>query len=301
MTPRLRGRLAGLMAAVVLATTAAIGLSVPFGPPAAAAYCTGDGVGVVVEFGDLGGGAETGCGTAGKAAGAFTSAGVTLEQDADSPGFVCRVESKPAAGEECMATNAYWALFVSKQGGSWSYATQGVYTQPVKSGDSVAFVWQSSKARTTPATAPQPVAATPSAGSSASAKATASASAKATTKATSKATKKATSKATRKASATATATVAGTATTTASATATSSTSAPGSGSPTPEASATTSASTAPTSDTTTVVDTPTGQEVTVTRSAELSTVSLPVWAGPAAVVLLAAVAGGVVLWRKRRP
>ncbi|SFC39710.1 hypothetical protein SAMN04487968_10673 [Nocardioides terrae] len=145
-------RLGGLLAALLLATATFVGLSAP---QAQAAYCSGSGVGVVVDFGDLGGGVRTDCGSGSKASTAFTSAGVTLENDGQ--GFVCRVASKPDPGKECMATNAYWALFVSKQGGAWTYASQGVYTQPVSSGDSVAFVWQSSNSRKTPGADPQPL------------------------------------------------------------------------------------------------------------------------------------------------
>ena len=150
-------RCAGLMAAAVLLATAAIGLSVPFSPAAQAAYCASSGVGVVVDFGALGGGVDTGCGSGSDAATAFKSAGVTLANDPNNPGFVCRVQNMPAPGSDCMATDAYWGLFISRQGGAWAYASQGVYTQPVRAGDTVAFVWQSSNTRKQPGTAPQPL------------------------------------------------------------------------------------------------------------------------------------------------
>ncbi|UDY24533.1 hypothetical protein [Nocardioides sp. Kera G14] len=282
-------RLSGLMAAVVLVASAAIGLS---SPPASAAYCTSSGVGVVVEFGDLGGGVSTGCGSGAKASKAFTSAGVTLTEDAQNPGFVCRVNGKPDSGDQCEATNAYWGLFVSKQGGAWTYASQGVYTQPVASGDSVAFVWQDSNSRTPPGTAPQqPVVAT----------------SKPTPTATPSAKQSATS--VKKphstvASKTASATPRATPTTTASAS--SSTSASVSSSATTTPTSTASVSSAPASAAVTATtDSPSATSSTGDLDATPASATasdsggLPGWAGPAVIVVIIALAGGVTLWRKQ--
>lgn len=143
--------LARLVAAVLMA--AAAGLAVP-AAPARAAYCSGSGVSALVDFGTLGGGAQTGCGSGTTAAQAFSSAGFTLTQDPRQPGFVCRVEGKPAEGQPCSENDAYWAFFVSDDGKGWVYASTGVYATAVDPGDSVALVWQSSTSRRTPQTPP---------------------------------------------------------------------------------------------------------------------------------------------------
>lgn len=141
-------RLGGLLAAVLV--TAATALAVP-AAPAQAASCAG--VGVVVDFGALGGGTSTGCGSGATADRAFSSAGYALRQHPRQPGFVCQVQGKPADGD-CLATDAYWGFFVSDEGKGWVYSSQGVYQTAVDAGDSVALVWQSSASRRTPAAAP---------------------------------------------------------------------------------------------------------------------------------------------------
>lgn len=139
------------MVAAVLTTMAAT-VALP-AAPAQAAPCSGAGVSVLIDFGDLGGGESTGCGSGSKASEAFASAGYALTQHPQQRGFVCKVEGKPAHGD-CLATNAYWAFFVSDDGGPWVYASLGVYEQPVDAGDSVALVWQSSSSRRQPASGP---------------------------------------------------------------------------------------------------------------------------------------------------
>jgi len=153
-----------LLARVVVAVLAAAAatLAVP-ATPAQAAYCSTDGVAVLVDFGDLGGGESTGCGSGGKASEAFADAGYQLEQHPRQQGFVCKVDGQPASGD-CLQTDAYWAFFVSRSGGNWVYSSLGVYAQSVKAGDTVALVWQSSASRRQPGGAPwQPPAAAPTA------------------------------------------------------------------------------------------------------------------------------------------
>ncbi len=287
------------MAAAVLLATAAIGLSVPLGPAAQAAYCSSAGVGVVVDFGALGGGVDTGCGSGSDAAAAFDSAGVTLTNDPNNPGFVCRVQSMPAPGSPCMATDAYWGLFISKQGGAWAYASQGVYTQPVRAGDSVAFVWQSSNTRKQPGTAPQPVRVTqPTPTPSAK---TASAPAKSGSRST-KAAKPAT-KAAPAPSASANAVSSATSTTaSASSAATSSASASASTSASASApAASPGASASAQAATSNGGPTPgTGDITPVTSTEAAHSGGLPGWVPPAVIAVLAVVAGGIALARRRK-
>ena len=123
------------LAAAVLAT-AAVGVGGLATAPAATAAACGSsaGVSVVVDFGALGGGVETGCiaGGAGQSASSlFQSAGFDLSYVQNQPGFVCRVNQRPSPNEEaCVNTppdNAYWALWWSDgESGSWSYSNYGV-------------------------------------------------------------------------------------------------------------------------------------------------------------------------------
>lgn len=145
------GTLTRLAAAVLV--TAAATLALP-STPAQAAYCSGGaGVSVLVDYGALGGGTSTGCGSGSPASKAFAGAGVSLKQSPRQPGFVCQVDGKPANGN-CLGTNSYWGFFVSDDGKGWVYASQGVYQQAVDAGDSVALVWQSTSSRRKPGQAP---------------------------------------------------------------------------------------------------------------------------------------------------
>lgn len=152
-------RLAAQLAVAVLVTAAAT-LVLP-ATPAQAAYCSrGAGVSVLVDYGALGGGTATGCGSGSVASTAFTSGGVWLTPHPRQQGFVCRVEGKPADGD-CLATDSYWGFFVSDEGKDWVYASQGVYQQAVDAGDSVALVWQSTSSRRSPGVKPAAVSSAP--------------------------------------------------------------------------------------------------------------------------------------------
>lgn len=123
---------------------------------AASGYCTGDGADVVVDYGALGGGVAKGCGSPGKAASVFGSAGFALSYNARmGGGFVCTVNDKPA-DHQCTATNSYWALYIAKPGGRWVYASLGADSQPVEDGQTIAFAWQSTDSKRTPGVAPAP-------------------------------------------------------------------------------------------------------------------------------------------------
>lgn len=126
---------------------AAAGVLVPFSAPAQAAACSGtQGVTVIVDFGDLGGGVQAGCDPSvdGRAAASFADAGFNLAYATADPGFVCRVNGRPAdaACVEASAANAYWSLWWSDgQGGPWVYSTLGVPTLRPPEGGYVAFAW----------------------------------------------------------------------------------------------------------------------------------------------------------------
>jgi LPXTG-motif cell wall-anchored protein len=149
-------RLLGALVAVLLGT--ATGAVVVAAPAQAAACAKGTGVTVVVDYQQLGGGTSTRCVSGGgsKAAAAFSAAGVGLQRASRQPGFVCRVNAKPAdAGcVQASPSDAYWSLWVSSGNGSWSYATVGVDGLSVPQGGWVAFSWQGQSGRAQPGVAP---------------------------------------------------------------------------------------------------------------------------------------------------
>jgi hypothetical protein len=124
--------------------------------------CVGaSGITVVVDFHQLGGGAQSGCDNAEghTAAQNFTSTGFPLEYVQQTPGFTCRVSGKPAS-DPCVRTppaTAYWSLWWSDgRSGSWSYATVGVGSLKVPQGGYVAFSWQGQSGRALPGISPTP-------------------------------------------------------------------------------------------------------------------------------------------------
>ncbi|GAB3822610.1 hypothetical protein GCM10028820_33620 [Tessaracoccus terricola] len=118
-------------------------------PSAAAAYhdgaCTDDtGVTVVVDHKELGGGTIIRCATdfpaQGTALQALQLAGFTAEGTVkDGPGFVCRINGRPAADEPltvagseyretCIATppsSAFWSYWHAPAGGDWTFSSIG--------------------------------------------------------------------------------------------------------------------------------------------------------------------------------
>lgn len=116
--PRVR-----LRAALVFGATLAAAV-VPAAPGAAmvpAAACVGEeGVTVVVDFTDLGGGIEVGCAAGDPATGrdALAAAGFT-PADGAYPGMICTIDAQP---EPCPAefTGSYWAYWSAEDGGAWA-------------------------------------------------------------------------------------------------------------------------------------------------------------------------------------
>ncbi|MCW2844857.1 MAG: hypothetical protein JWN22_2773 [Nocardioides sp.] len=147
-----------LAAAVVL--TAAAGAVAPLAPASAAACTSADGVTVVVDFHELGGGVRQVCDTGGagrSAAAQLTESGFTLTRVQRQPGFICRVNGAPSE-DPCVNTppaDAYWGLWWSDgKSGSWSYASQGVDSLKVPEGGYVALSWNGSATRSAPGAAP---------------------------------------------------------------------------------------------------------------------------------------------------
>ncbi|MEO5851674.1 MAG: hypothetical protein ABIQ15_04095, partial [Nocardioides sp.] len=143
MTPRL------LRLAVATLAVAAASLTVVGASPAEAAPCTAaGGVSVVVDFRELGSGAQATCdleGSGRTATSLFTGNGFPLTYAQRQPGFVCRVSGAPAS-DPCVNTSpadAYWGLYWSNgTSGSWTYSTLGAGSLEIPAGGSVAFAWQ---------------------------------------------------------------------------------------------------------------------------------------------------------------
>ena len=147
-------------AAATLVAAAYAGL--PAAPASAAGCASADGVTVVVDFHELGGGVQTACvadGGGQTASQLFPAAGFPLDYVQRQPGFVCRVSGKPA-DNACVNTppaDAYWALYWSDgKSGRWTYATSGAGGQHVPDGGYVAFSWQGSDDSAPPGASPTP-------------------------------------------------------------------------------------------------------------------------------------------------
>ncbi len=151
--------LARLGAATVL-VAAAVAIPWSASPAQAAACGSADGVTVVVDFHELGGGVQQACdadGGGSTAATLFTENGFPLTFVQRQPGFVCRVSGKPAS-DPCVntpPTNAYWGLYWSKGDGTWKYSSVGVAALKIPEGGAVALSWQGSSAKSPPG-APAP-------------------------------------------------------------------------------------------------------------------------------------------------
>ena len=152
--------IARLAVAAALAATAYVAL--PAAPAAAAACPTADGVTVVVDFHELGGGVRSACvpdGGGDAASQLFPRAGFPLTYVQRQPGFVCRVSGKPA-DNPCVSTppsDAYWGLWWSDgKSGRWTYSSSGASGLTVPDGGYVAFSWNGSDGSVPPGTSPAP-------------------------------------------------------------------------------------------------------------------------------------------------
>jgi hypothetical protein len=132
------------------------------GPARATSCGTANGVTVVVDFHQLGGGVKTACDLHGAGRTAdiqLTDVGHQLTYVQRQPGFVCRVDGAPA-NDPCVNTppsDAYWSLWWSDgKSGRWSYSSAGVASLKVPAGGYVALSWQGGGGKATPRTAPVP-------------------------------------------------------------------------------------------------------------------------------------------------
>ncbi|MFB9310130.1 hypothetical protein BJY17_000416 [Agromyces hippuratus] len=130
-----------------------------------------DGIGVIVDFGTLGGEGASDCvdtGSAIAATAALDEAGVTTEGSVEwGDQIVCRVDERPGpdetvevAGESSFVEScqsmppayAYWALWVKPSAeAEWEYAQEGLGTLQLEPGQSVGLVYTTGTETPTPA------------------------------------------------------------------------------------------------------------------------------------------------------
>ncbi|MEM9517433.1 MAG: hypothetical protein AAGA42_21480 [Actinomycetota bacterium] len=94
--------------------------------------CTdADGVTVVVDFQELGGGVNVRCapGPIDSGLDAFNRADIVWEGTRRDPGFVCRIAGRPGPVDEACGNtppaNAYWSYWLAPRGGTWCYSNLG--------------------------------------------------------------------------------------------------------------------------------------------------------------------------------
>lgn len=122
------GRRSGVRLAVAVSALLLV-LVTPL--PGGAATCSpGDGTTVVVDFGALGGGVETGCASgAGTGFEALSRAGFDVTRVQSNPAFVCRIDGLPGADtEDCTdipPATGFWSYWTADLGGGWRLATTG--------------------------------------------------------------------------------------------------------------------------------------------------------------------------------
>jgi hypothetical protein len=122
-----------LIAVVLAGFTLAVGSWLAAPPAAAQTYAACDGVWVVVDYGSLGGGVETGCATS------FSTGSDALRGAGFSPtlaaGMVTRISGEPTTADIQKSYWSYWQATRKSDGSyvSWTYSSLGANaTHPIK-------------------------------------------------------------------------------------------------------------------------------------------------------------------------
>lgn len=147
--PRFRARVSLASLLVVLALAGCAGTSTGAAPtPTPSATTAGPcaEVTVLVQFGTLPHKRITACAPAGVASDALKAAGLTTAGTADYGNqVICRVDDLPAPADESCATlpsAAYWAMWIKTSADAkWDYAQEGVATQQVTAGQTLALLY----------------------------------------------------------------------------------------------------------------------------------------------------------------
>ena len=154
-----------LVAAALVAAAAYAGASTTPAVAAAGGCPDAEGVTVVVDFHDLGGGLQQTCDVDGggrDAESLFVRAGYALTKVQRQPAFVCRINGVPA-DDPCVNTppaDAYWTLWWSDgTDGRWSYSSLAASGLKIPEGGYVAFSWNEGSGQDKPGMTPKPRAA----------------------------------------------------------------------------------------------------------------------------------------------
>ncbi len=90
---------------------------------------TADGVTVVVDFQELGGGVYVRCAPGASSTGfeALQRAGIDYRTTIRFPGFLCRIADKPSSDHciDASPASAYWSYWLAPRGGQWCYSNWG--------------------------------------------------------------------------------------------------------------------------------------------------------------------------------
>jgi len=146
--------------AVVIVVASVVGGSFAGSPSAGAAAAwtpgacqTAQGVTVVVDFQELGGGVAVRCTSGGVSNGieALQSAGIGVETARNSSGFVCRLAGKPG-NDPCINTSpasAYWSYWIAPRGGTWCYSNLGAGSRTPPAGAVEGWSFSLNRSRST--------------------------------------------------------------------------------------------------------------------------------------------------------
>lgn len=144
----------------VLVALALVAAGVAVGAPTADAWTDGvcptaEGVTVVIDFQELGGGVQVRCATGAVTTGfgALQAADINYQTAVRQPGFLCKIAGLPG-NDPCINTSpasAYWSYWLAPRGGQWCYSNWGAgnRTPPQGSVEGWSFVLNKS-ASTTP-------------------------------------------------------------------------------------------------------------------------------------------------------
>ncbi|MEO6989423.1 MAG: hypothetical protein ABI239_12355 [Aquihabitans sp.] len=150
----------GLIAAPAAASPNPDGAEARSTTPTPGACTTAEGVTVVIDFQELGGGSYVRCAPNSPKTGfeALEQAGISYTTTTRSPGFLCRIAGKPA-DDPCRVpspTTAYWSYWVAPSSGYWCYSNFGAGNRRPPAG--TVEGWSFSLNKTSSATPPPSIA-----------------------------------------------------------------------------------------------------------------------------------------------
>ena len=136
------GRAITAISLAVVLTVASVGVPAAVAADGLPGFCPdANGVTVVVDFNEIGGGIVVRCAVGAQANGlaALENAGFTVAGTQRwGKAFVCRIEGKPGTDiEPCLNTppaSAYWSYWNAVDGGSWQYSNFGLLNRTPPSG-----------------------------------------------------------------------------------------------------------------------------------------------------------------------